>query len=132
MFGLCLLVFIGGAFGAIVREFFIILVPHIADGFPVDILLINVIASLLIGLATYHHRKKNITDEMMLFFSTGCLGGMSTFSSFVYGAYSELSHPNGIFLSILYIVGSILLGFIGVWFGLLASEITKPKLEDNV
>ena len=45
-----LVVFIGGAVGAIAREILMLLVPTLSRGFPLDILVANVVASLLIGL----------------------------------------------------------------------------------
>ena len=47
-----LLVFVGGAVGAIAREFLMLFVPTLSHGFPLDILVANVVASLLIGVST--------------------------------------------------------------------------------
>ncbi|EPG0370386.1 CrcB family protein [Photobacterium damselae] len=127
MKGLYLVVFIGGALGAMVREFIMILVPKISDGFPLDIFVANVAASFLLGFATYHHRKSNITDEMILLFGVGALGGMSTFSSFAYGAFAELQKANGIAISMLYILSSVVVGFIACGIGLYISELSEEK-----
>jgi CrcB protein len=34
-------VFVGGALGAVLREFVMLAVPNLADGFPLDILVAN-------------------------------------------------------------------------------------------
>lgn len=126
MYGLALVVFIGGAMGAMVREFIMLATPPLADGFPLDILIANIVASFLLGLATAHHRLKNISDELILLFGVGAMGGMSTFSSFAYGAVSELMKPGGLIIAIVYMLSSLLLGFLAVWLGLqLAKEIKQ-------
>jgi fluoride exporter len=81
-----LLVFIGGAVGSIVREFLMLLVPTLSDGFPLDILVANVVASLLIGVSTGRHNRKVINDGWHLTVTTGIMGGLSTFSSFTYAS----------------------------------------------
>jgi CrcB protein len=49
---------------------------------------------------------------------------MSTFSSFAYGAVSELMKPGGLMISIVYMFSSLICGFIAVWLGLqMAKEI---------
>ncbi|WP_283598590.1 CrcB family protein [Photobacterium phosphoreum] len=127
MKGLYLVVFIGGALGAMVREFIMILVPKMSNGFPLDIFVANVAASFLLGLATYHHRHKNITDEMILLFGVGALGGMSTFSSFAYGAFTEIQKVNGVAISMLYILSSVIIGFIACGLGLYMSKLNEEK-----
>src|SRR5580765_780014 len=80
------LVFIGGAVGAIAREFLMLLVPTLSRGFPLDILVANVVAALLIGFSTGRHNRKAIDDRWHLMVTTGTMGGLSTFSSFVYAS----------------------------------------------
>ena len=76
------LVFIGGAVGATAREFLMLLVPTLSRGFPLDILVANVVASFLIGVSTGRHDRKVINDGWHLTVTTGIMGGLSTFSSF--------------------------------------------------
>ncbi|MBV7316516.1 CrcB family protein [Shewanella sp. NIFS-20-20] len=127
MYSTAILVFLGGAFGAMVREFIMLLIPSLHNGFPLDILVANVIAAFLLGLATAHHRLQNLSDDVILLFGTGALGGMSTFSSFAYGAAHESLQPGGLVLSLLYMLLSLVLGFIAVWLGLtLANRMSVP------
>lgn len=125
MYGLLLVVFIGGALGAIVRECLMLLIPTLSSGFPLDIFIANVIASFLLGYATYHHRLKNISDDMILLFGAGALGGMSTFSSFIYGAVTEFNKHDGNYISVIYVALSLVVGFFSCWLGLYISRVKK-------
>jgi fluoride ion exporter CrcB/FEX len=40
-----ILVFVGGALGSILREFVMLMVPNLADSFPLDILVANLVAA---------------------------------------------------------------------------------------
>lgn len=114
-----LLVFLGGGLGAILRELFMMNVPAISDGFPLDILLANLLASLLLGIVTALHTRKLVSDNVNLFAGTGIMGGLSTFSSFAYGSMVLMSAPQaGFLVSALYIIISIAFGFIAVQLGL--------------
>lgn len=114
-----LLVFLGGGLGAILRELFMMNVPAISDGFPLDILLANLLASLLLGIVTALHTRKLVSDDVNLFAGTGIMGGLSTFSSFAYGSMVLMSAPQaGFLVSALYIIISIAFGFIAVQLGL--------------
>jgi CrcB protein len=72
-------VFVGGAVGAILRELFMLIVPNLADGFPLDILAANLVASLLLGFATALHSRKVVSDGVNSLLGTGIAGGLSTF-----------------------------------------------------
>jgi CrcB protein len=68
-----LLVFIGGAVGAVAREVLMLVVPTLSHGFPLDILVANVVASLLIGFSTGRHNRKGIDDDWHLLVTTGTM-----------------------------------------------------------
>ena len=99
--------------------------PPMSDGFPLDIFVANVSASFLLGYATGHHRGSRITKEQILLFGTAGLGGMSTFSSFTFGAISEFNKPDGLWISIVYVLASITVGFIAVYLGMKLAEDRK-------
>src|SRR5690625_1468864 len=121
-----LLVFFGGAFGAMVREFYMLLIPHVRGDFPLDIVAANITASFLLGLTVGNQRLSRVSDEFVLLVGTGVMGGMSTFSSFVYGAYSEMTTVGDLGWGILYIVLSAIIGYIATWIGIhLAKKRTK-------
>lgn len=114
-----ILIFLGGSLGAILRELFMLNVPAISDGFPLDILLANLLASLLLGIVTALNTRKILSDNFNVFAGTGIMGGLSTFSSFAYGSVVLMSAPNaGIAVSILYVLISLVFGYVAVQLGL--------------
>ena len=114
-----LLVFIGGAVGSIVREFLMLLVPTLSRGFPLDILVANVVASLLIGFSTARHNRKVINDGWHLMVTTGIMGGLSTFSSFAY-ASSVLMRGSmtSVLVAAAYVLISLVMGYVAVIVGM--------------
>jgi CrcB protein len=114
-----LLVFVGGAVGSIAREFLMLLVPTLSDGFPLDILVANVVASLLIGFSTGRHNRKITSDGWYLMVTTGIMGGLSTFSSFAY-ATSVLMKASmtGALVAASYVLISLVVGYVAVIVGM--------------
>jgi CrcB protein len=114
-----LLVFVGGAVGSIAREFLMLLVPTLSRGFPLDILIANVVASLLIGFSTGRLNRKAINDGWHLMVTTGIMGGLSTFSSFAY-ASSVLMRGSmtSVLVATAYVLISLVLGYIAVIVGM--------------
>ena len=58
---------------------------------------------------------------------TGITGGLSTFSSFVFGAVEMMKTPSEVLVSICYLVISLIVGFIAVELGLMVGPKEKPK-----
>lgn len=114
-----LLVLVGGAVGAIAREFLMLLVPTMSRGFPLDILVANIVASLLIGFSTGRHNRKVINDGWHLMVTTGFTGGLSTFSSFAY-ASSVLMNASitSSLVAAAYILISLVMGYVAVVVGM--------------
>jgi CrcB protein len=83
---LVIAVFVGGALGATVREYIMLMVQDPVDGFPLDILAANLVAAFLLGLVAALHSRRIVSDDINALVGTGIMGGLSTFSSFVYGA----------------------------------------------
>lgn len=114
-----ILVFVGGAVGAMLREFVMLAIPPLHDGFPLDILIANLVAAFLLGLVTALHQRKVLTDGVNTMLGTGVMGGLSTFSSFAYGAFVLMSVDlSGALVSLVYVVVSLVLGFAAVMIGL--------------
>jgi fluoride exporter len=114
-----MLVFVGGALGAMLREFTMLMVPNLADKFPLDILVANLVAAFLLGLVTALHRRQIVSEGAEMLVGTGIAGGLSTFSSFVYGAVVLMSASTAsAVIASVYVVINLVLRYIAVTVGL--------------
>lgn len=130
---IAILVFIGGAIGAIFRELLMISVPKMADQFPLDIFIANMSASFLLGIVAGLLTSKRIGQSMNAFFATGVMGGLSTFSSFVYGAVEIMKYPQYLWTGVVYLILSVVVGFIVIYFGyILGSKQCKNNPNHSV
>ncbi len=130
MINLVILVFIGGAIGAMGREFLMLGVPELSDGFPMAILIANIVAAFLLGLVTGLHKRKVVTDDVNTMVGTGIMGGLSTFSSFAYGAVVLMTaSASGAVVAIVYVLISLVLGYGAVLAGLKLGQsgATQPN-----
>jgi CrcB protein len=114
-----ILVFVGGALGATLREFLMVLVPQESRGFPLDILAANLVAAVLLGLVATLHGRKVASDAVYALIGTGITGGLSTFSSFAYGSAELMTRSKtSAVVALVYVVISLVLGYIAVIVGL--------------
>ena len=116
------LVFIGGGIGAAVRELLMLVVVNLPGGFPMPIFIANMTAALLIGvLAALTIPGGVIGSRGKLLLTTGIMGGLSTFSSFIWATDQMLANPAEQGSAIVYLVLSIAAGFLlvesGLWLG---------------
>ncbi len=119
MVNVVILVFVGGTLGAMLREFSMLMVPNLADNFPLDILVANLLAAFLLGLVTGLQRRQIVSEGAEMLVGTGIAGGLSTFSSFVYGAVVLMSASTAsAVVASVYVVISLVLGYIAVTVGL--------------
>ena len=87
--------------------------------FPLGTLFINVSGSFLIGvLMTLLTERLNPHPNWRLFLVVGFLGGYTTFSSFEYEIFQSV-RDGARWMAMLYLTGSVLLGYLGVWMGAL-------------
>jgi CrcB protein len=114
-----IMVFVGGALGAMLREFLMLIVPQGSRGFPLDILVANLVAALLLGLVAALHSRKAASDAAYALIGTGVTGGLSTFSSFAYGSVvlMRASTMSAVVASA-YVVISLMLGYVAVIAGM--------------
>lgn len=128
MLNLVILVFVGGAVGATVREYIMLMVRNPIDGFPLDILVANLLAAFLLGLVTAQHARKAVSDNVNTLVGTGIMGGLSTFSSFAYGSFVLMTASMAsAAVALLYVVTSIVLGYIAVIAGLKVGGRRAPR-----
>ena len=112
-------VFVGGALGAVLREFAMLMVPHLADGFPLDILVANVVAPFLLGLVAALRGRQLVSEGVYMLVGTGMAAGLSTFSSFAYAAaVLTTASPASAVVASAYGVISLVLGYVAVIAGL--------------
>jgi CrcB protein len=115
-----LIVFLGGGFGAVCRFLFGMGVVNIVGPTrgPLATFLINVLGSLLMGvLIGALARTTGVTDRWRLLLGVGVLGGFTTFSSFSLEAVMMIER-RAYALAGAYILGSVMLGVLGLMVGL--------------
>ncbi|WP_400260088.1 CrcB family protein [Candidatus Methanomassiliicoccus intestinalis] len=117
------LVFAGGGIGAIIREALMLIVQPFG-GFPLSIFFANVVAAFLIGLATGMVTNGRLGTRGNLFFSTGIMGGMSTFSTFMHGTDQLLLEAMD-FTALIYLIISMIVGLLLVLLGIRLGEGKK-------
>lgn len=113
----------GGALGSLGRWAVGELLPHDAGAFAWSTLAVNVSGALLAGLLmallvdVLAH-----TRYVRPFLGVGVLGGWTTFSAYVYDARTMLDAGQDPAGMLLYVAGTLLLGLVAVWLGLLAGR----------
>lgn len=115
--GNCIAVGIGGFFGSIMR-YLIGLIPLNNKGtFPANTLMINVLGAFIIGVViSLFSRNAEWNDKVLLLLKVGFCGGFTTFSTFSSESLKLIASGNW-GLGILYILSSIVLCVIAVFFG---------------
>jgi fluoride exporter len=113
----------GGALGAMLREFLMLTVPTLSRGFPLDILVANLVAAFLLGLAAALHGRKIASDALYALIGTGITGGLSTFSSFAYASSVLMTRSmTGAVVAFAYVVISLVMGYVAVIAGMRTGE----------
>ena len=69
-----ILVMVGGGLGAMLREFVMLMVSNPVDGFPLDILVANLLAAFLLGLVTALRRCQTLSDDVNMLLGAGIMG----------------------------------------------------------
>lgn len=125
------LVFLGGAIGAAVREFLVLAGSTVHGHFPTAILGANLTAAFLIGLVTALTVKKNLIDQdIQLFVVTGIMGGLSTFSTLIWGTVILVREPGQAWIGWSYLAISMAAGLALVAIGLrLGTSLRRAGAE---
>lgn len=89
--------------------------------FPLGTFVINITGAFLIGvLMTVLTQRFHPHPNWRLFIVVGFLGGYTTFSSFEYETYQAIRDGER-WLGLIYVAGSVVLGYLGVWLGSLVA-----------
>ncbi len=124
-----IIVGVGCAFGAIIRNLFLITIGKVYTD-PTAVILVNVIGCFIIGILTALSIKKYSRVKWFLpLLSTGFCGGLTTFSEFADGTYFIYIH-NHPYLAISYIIMTMILGMIALMIGL--KIILKGQMNDII
>lgn len=131
-----LFLFVGGGLGAIGREALMVIVaaPLASEGIDfLPVFVANMVASFLIGtVTTLVTTKGPIGPEGKLFLATGVMGGLSTFSSFIWGAENTFGDPTTQTIGLLYIGATMIFGFLmvqlGLWLGQRFTHDEQPAI----
>jgi CrcB protein len=115
-----LLIMLGGGAGAVCRySLTLIAAKYIGSRFPWGTLLANLVGCLLIGIAfALAERSVLLSPSARLFFMTGFLGGLTTFSSFALetmNAHRAGVHLVGVANFLVNNLGGALLVLLGIW-----------------
>lgn len=113
-----LLVFVGAGVGGALRHGINLVVGR-WSAFPLATLTVNVLGSLLMGIAAaWFLAKPGASQDLRLFITAGLLGGFTTFSAFSLDS-ATLLHRGQIGLAALYAVISVFASvaalFLGLW-----------------
>jgi len=114
-----LIVFLGGGLGAALRHGVNLAAARLlGTSFPFGTLTVNVAGSLVMGLiAAWLAFRGDASQHWRLFFTTGVLGGFTTFSAFSLDV-ALLYERGAIALAVLYVLLSLVLSVAGLFAGL--------------
>lgn len=121
-----ILIAIGGGLGSMLRYFIgARAAERYSSRFPVGTLTVNIIACFLIGLTLeYLDRHTTLSPQWRFLIATGFIGGFSTFSTFEWETWTDISR-GAFWIGILYIVVSIVAGFAAVALGATAARAIR-------
>jgi CrcB protein len=118
-----LLVILGGGCGAVLREHLILGVVGMPGGSPMPVFIANLMACFFIGVISAPPIGGSVIGpRTKLFLATGMMGGLSTFSSFIWGTHQMLAIAAEWSTAILYLVASMILGVMLARLGLRLGE----------
>ena len=114
---------LGGALGSIARYWVgSTIASRLGTRFPYGTFVINMTACVIIGFSlTYLARRTGVNAAWRFLIPSGFVGAYSTFSTYEWETLYTLR--SGAFLEAsLYALGSLFLGLVAVWMGILIAE----------
>ncbi|WP_417517615.1 fluoride efflux transporter CrcB [Minwuia sp.] len=113
----------GGALGAVGRfGVQIVMIRAFGAGFPLGTLVVNVIGSLMMGFLAHWFLSRGVSPELRNFVLIGCLGALTTFSTFSLDAVT-LYQRGEIGAAALYVILSVVLSIGALFAGLALSRM---------
>lgn len=118
-----LIIFFGGGMGSILRYGVNRCITNlVTSAFPYGTFLVNITGCFLIGfLVFFTERLSTNALNWRLFLVTGLCGGYTTFSSFSFENV-QLMSDHQIFTVLLYTLGSVAIGFLATYMGILSAR----------
>ena len=118
-----LLIFFGGGVGSLLRYGLSRWINNtVITEFPLGTFLVNIIGCFLIGFIIYYvERYGEHAQQWRLLLVTGLCGGFTTFSAFSLENVQLLTDQR-IFIFLAYTAGSVILGLLATYLGLLAGR----------
>lgn len=118
--GICLrydilLVFLGGGLGAVIRELLIMFIPS-ESVLSLPVFIANMAACFFVGILAGLISKSKITSSQSAFLSVGLMGGLSTFSTFIYEIVQQIETIDAVLVA--YVFLSLAIGLVFVVLGL--------------
>lgn len=119
-----LIVGTGGFIGTVLRYLVQVYAEKLMNStFPLGTLLVNVAGSFLIGIVYAFAEKGNLMNsEWRIFLAVGICGGFTTFSTFAMDNLN-LMKDNSILQLMLYTGGSLFLGIMAVYLGIILTRV---------
>ncbi len=128
---------VGGAIGATARYLIEVALPHAADSWPMATFVINISGALVLGVllavAEFALPDPSANARARLFrpfMITGVLGGYTTLSTYLVEA-DVLVRDGRVGLAAFYVFGSLFLGVLAVFLGLLAARAVLPASREE-
>jgi fluoride exporter len=105
-----------GALGSLARYAVGLWARGLGVAFPYGTLLVNVIGCLILGFVATLALENRVSEELRLAVAVGFCGAFTTFSTFELEVMNALLEGRS-WLAALYVVSSVLLGFVAVLAG---------------
>lgn len=114
---------IGGSLGSLARYWVgATIASRFGTKFPYGTFVINITACVIIGFSlAFLGRRAELNPAWRFLVPVGFVGAYSTFSTFEWETFSNLE-TGGLVTATLYVVSSVFLGLLAVWFGALIAR----------
>lgn len=118
---------LGGALGALARYGLTRAAAGVLGAtFPWGTLMANLLGSFVLGVVGARSEVAAVSPELRLAIGTGILAAFTTFSSMQWEALELVRHGQWK-EAVLYLTGSLLLGFLSIWLGFQAGHTVLTR-----